>query len=427
MPVPEHIPSEARSTAVEIVRVLRDAGHVAYFAGGCVRDELLGRVPSDYDVATDAPPRRIVSLFPKTNEVGAAFGVVLVRLEKSVVEVATFRSDGEYSDRRRPDSVTFSDAPSDASRRDFTVNALFLDPLCDQTSAAGERASPLGGRVIDFVGGLVDLDRKVLRAVGDPHQRLKEDHLRALRAARLAAKLGFHIDAATAEAIRLHAKDLAGVSRERIGEEMRRVLSHPSRAAGLELLTELGLEPVVLGDGEMPAPSPTTGMKCVTALSPGASIEQVLAAWALDRGHESSSALVARWRRGLCLSNDERDGMLHILDMVATIEQKWLGSRVADQKRAAADNRFNQALNLVMVRNPALASEVQARVLALRDTPQGLNPEPFITGDDLIAMGMKPGPKFKGILVELYNAQLENSVKTRAEAIAFVNQLRSTD
>ena len=182
----------ARQAATWIVRTLHDAGHIAYFAGGCVRDGLLGLHPTDFDIATDAPPQRVQGLFKRTAEVGAAFGVVLVhvtpeemgapggRRDAVSVEVATFRSDGPYTDARRPDVVHFSDPQSDARRRDFTINALFLDPLQPADEATRSVGAPdLQGRVIDYVGGVADLKGRVLRAVGDPEKRLAEDHLRA--------------------------------------------------------------------------------------------------------------------------------------------------------------------------------------------------------------------------------------------------------
>ena len=261
--------SSARRAGELIIKTLTEKGHTAYFAGGCVRDALLGRTPKDYDVATDATPDRITTLFPRTAEVGAAFGVVLVKTGKEVTEVATFRSEGSYSDRRRPDSVTFSNPAEDAKRRDYTVNALFLDPLLgadhphshpviEQTP--GVVIAPHGshGRVIDFVGGLPDIKQRVLRAVGDPDQRLAEDHLRALRAARLAAKLGFHLDEGTAGAIRRHAADLQGVSRERVGEEIRGWPSTPpgpqppdsSMTSTLRLPCSGGVGPMVREPGQ---------------------------------------------------------------------------------------------------------------------------------------------------------------------------------
>src|SRR5690348_11567666 len=170
-----------REDAVQIVQALRAAGHAAYFAGGCVRDLLLGMEPKDYDVATDAPPQKVRSLFRNTQAVGQAFGVILVRLGRSVVEVATFRSDGAYVDGRRPSEVRFTTAEEDARRRDFTINGLFLDPLGAGTEPGVE------GRVIDYVGGREDLRAKVIRAIGDPDARFEEDHLRLLRAVRFAA------------------------------------------------------------------------------------------------------------------------------------------------------------------------------------------------------------------------------------------------
>src|SRR5256885_2530030 len=170
-----------RDDAVAVVKRLREAGHVAYFAGGCVRDTLLGLQPKDFDIATDAPPQRVRELFTNTQAVGAAFGVILVRHKKSVVEVATFRSDLKYLDGRRPEGVVFTTAEEDAKRRDFTINGLFMDPL-------------EGNKVIDFVGGQDDLRNKILRAIGEPNHRFEEDHLRLLRAVRFAARFGLKVE-----------------------------------------------------------------------------------------------------------------------------------------------------------------------------------------------------------------------------------------
>ncbi|MEK7766953.1 MAG: CCA tRNA nucleotidyltransferase, partial [bacterium] len=191
-----------KDVAAGIVRRLQEAGRVAYFAGGCVRDELLGRTPKDYDVATDATPEAVMALFPKTAPVGVQFGVVRVVTDAGDVEVATFRSDGPYRDGRHPETVVFTDAEHDASRRDFTVNAMFFDPVT--------------GRLLDYCGGQDDLARKVIRAVGDPRARFEEDRLRVLRAVRFAAGLGFEMDAGTASAVREFAPRLAEVAWERI-------------------------------------------------------------------------------------------------------------------------------------------------------------------------------------------------------------------
>jgi len=204
---------------------------MAYFAGGCVRDALLGLPPKDWDIATDAPPQRVREIFPDTQAVGAAFGVILVRQGQSVVEVATFRADNVYEDGRRPTSVRFTSAQEDAQRRDFTINGLFFDPLED--------------RVIDYVDGRADIEARRLRAIGNASQRFEEDHLRLLRAVRFAARFDLEIEPATAEAIRSAAPRLRGISPERVGDELRLMLTPPSRDHAWRLLWALRLGPVI--------------------------------------------------------------------------------------------------------------------------------------------------------------------------------------
>lgn len=422
-----------------IVRTLRGAGHTAYFAGGCVRDELLGLRPTDFDIATDATPDRIRSLFRRTAEVGAAFGVVLVTPgpdegapasgPHATVEVATFRSDGPYTDRRRPDVVHFSDPRSDAQRRDFTINALFLDPLASELPPVPPSPeAPLHpGHVIDYVGGLEDLTRRILRAVGNPESRLAEDHLRALRAVRLAARLGFEIDPATAAAIHRHARELLGLSRERIGEELRKMMAHPSRARAIELLQDLGLDTPVLEE-----PSARTPPRLLSTLSisrSGVPYTTCLAAWALDRGLPLDPAqiakLVSRWRRSLCLSNEERDGLADTLRNLATLAGPWPTLSVAQQKRAAGapGEAFSQALDILEARDPVAAAEFRATVASLASTPGGLAPEPWVSGDDLVAQGMAPGPRFKRLLDSVYDAQLEGRIGSPEEGLAMAREL----
>ncbi len=331
-------------------------------------------------------------------EVGAAFGVVLVKTGKEVTEVATFRSEGTYSDRRRPDSVTFSNPAEDARRRDYTVNALFLDPLPGSHShpvleqTPGVVIAPHGshGRVIDFVGGLPDLKQRVLRAVGDPDQRLAEDHLRALRAARLAAKLGFQLDEGTAGAIRRHASDLQGVSRERVGEEIRRMAEHPTRAAAARLIYDLNLEAPVFGGGA--ANGPRT-WSVLSSLPVEASYATALAAWATDMGLapgdiKAAQALVGEWRRSLMLSNEDRDLLRSILQTLPSLEHDWPGMTVARQKRVAAASWFGEALVFARAARPEVAAAVEERIRHLAGTAGGLSPQPFLTGDDLVAAGM---------------------------------------
>jgi poly(A) polymerase len=414
-PVPPMTPE--RDAATYIVRTLRDAGRTAYFAGGCVRDELLGLSPSDYDVATEADPVLISRTFPKTNAVGAHFGVVLVKLGRTVTEVATFRSDGAYSDKRRPDSVTFSTPEADAERRDFTVNALFLDPLSEVGA---------GGRVIDFVGGLADLERRVLRAVGDPDRRLAEDHLRALRAARLSAKLGFAIEQATADAIRRHAFELAGVSRERIGDEIRLILEHPSRVAGVHRLSELALDGPALAE-----PSRVTPTATLAGLEAGdVPVPLALAAVAVDREGSLSAAdcekLVDRYREALCLSNEEREAMAATLGIARRVTTEWRSLPVATRKRLASGGRFGLALRLLGSIDRSLAAEVDRDVRALSGTSGGLAPTPWVDGLALIGAGLKPGPRFKAILDQVYDAQLEGRVGSPEAALELAKSLGVT-
>lgn len=420
MPLGPNIPGpEARRVATSIVQTLQSHGHVAYFAGGCVRDELLDLTPSDYDIATDATPPRLISLFRNTRHVGAHFGVVHVHQEGIVVEVATFRADGEYTDQRRPDSVRFSTPDEDAQRRDFTVNALFLDPLASPVSntTAPTRSplgGPFGGRVIDLVDGLSDLKSRVLRAVGDPRKRLAEDHLRAWRAPRLAAKLGFTIDPATADAIRHEAQNAKGVSRERIGDEVRRMLLHPRRAEAVALLRDLALDGPSLGE----ACQPDHAVATVAALPHDAAVPLCLAAWAIDRHtFPDRDALVPRWRSALCLSNDESDALKDTLSIWSQLNTDWPTWTVAQRKRLAARSCFRWSHLLQGQTSPADAQRVQTVVTHLAQTPSGIAPPPWVNGDDLIALGMKPGKAFKVLLDRLYDEQLEDRLTSREQGL----------
>jgi poly(A) polymerase len=274
-----------RDDALAVLLRLRDAGHEAYFAGGCVRDMLLGLAPSDFDVATSAPPKAVQTLFSNAQAVGAAFGVILVRHGGSQIEVATFRSDGQYLDGRHPVSVNFSTAEEDAQRRDFTVNALFYDPVHD--------------KVIDYVGGREDLQNHLIRAVGTPAARFDEDHLRMLRAIRFAARFGFSVEPKTAEALTLHASRIISISPERIADELRRMLTAPTRGAAWPMLFQFNLaSPIFRHTLENVA---AAGNRAATlhpnnsiflSVEPGAKISfaLALAAAALDLTRDSASS-----------------------------------------------------------------------------------------------------------------------------------------
>ena len=410
--------SSPRSIAQGIVNTLRDGGHIAYFAGGCVRDALLGVEPKDFDVVTDAPPARIAELFERTNQVGAAFGVVLVRIGSVVTEVATFREDGAYSDRRRPDRVVFATAVEDAQRRDFTINALFLDPL---------KIDPRAGEdgVIDFVDGRADLEAGLIRAVGVAHDRLAEDDLRALRAVRFACRLGFAVEASTADAIRAHAGELAGVSRERIGDELRRMLGHPSRARAVAMLGDLGIAGAVFGEGTAVGALPVLG-----GLAGSAGFVEALAALAVDLGLDPADAsgragVLTGWRQALCLSNEERGELAEALRDLGVLRSGWGGLGVAAQKRLVVRPSCDVARRVLASWDAEGAEAVAGRVAELEAIGPGLSAEPFVDGDRLIELGFEPGPRFKRVLDGVYDAQLEGRVGDSVSAEALARELWS--
>ena len=454
--------NSARDRAVEIVRTLRDAGKTAYLAGGCVRDELLGLTPTDYDVATDATPDQIARIFPRTSLVGAAFGVVLVHQGKGkagkgrTTEVATFRTDIGYGDKRRPDRIEFTDAEHDAQRRDFTINALFLDPLETGSEDDGGEAVPAQARVIDYVDGRRDLEARIVRAVGEPSRRLDEDHLRALRAVRFACRLGFDLDPATADAIRAHASELTGVSKERVGEELRKMLAHPARARAVRMIDDLGLDTPTLGKATVPVSGPESGPVSGAAsgtgpgmapdatppgggdthdllarLDPDASFPLALSTLALERhgrqptAHGAADAIV-RWRRSLCLSNEERDACARILETLMLLRAVWFKEPVARQKRIAMARSFPDAHRLLRAVDPARADRVQARLAELEAIGMGLDPDPLLDGEALIGLGLAPGPDFARILNGVYDGQLDGRVTDSDSALALARELAAS-
>ncbi len=432
-PVTQH----PRDIALRIIHRLRDGGHIAYLAGGCVRDELLRMTPKDYDIATDATPARVGELFRRAREVGKAFGVMLVHDGGITVEVTTFRREGGYTDRRRPDHVEFADARADAQRRDFTINALYIDPVDIDASPAADASAPrvrvahVRGAVIDHVGGLADLERRIIRAVGDPDARLREDDLRCLRAVRFAARLGFEIEAATEAAVRRHAGDLVGISRERIGDELRMMLAHPTRSAAAERLESLALDGPTLAEAPRARAWPSRPPLATLAAVPAeAGFPLAAAAWMIDRlgvpdsPHPPTSrvaaeapAMIARWRASLCLSNEERDEITAVLRMLVVLERDWETLGMAGRKRAAASRSFGGAIVLLAAREPALARRLGEDVGSLALTPGGLAPAPWVTGDNLVAHGVPPGPGFGKWLDDVYDAQLEGRVANPGEAL----------
>lgn len=397
-----------REAALRVVQRLREHGHEALWAGGCVRDMLLGRPPSDIDVATSARPEELIRLFRRTRKVGVQFGVVLVRQGPWWIETATFRQDVNYEDGRRPERVIFTSAEEDARRRDFTINGLFYDPLHEQ--------------VIDYVGGQDDLKAGVVRAIGNPADRFAEDHLRMLRAVRFTARLGFQLDPATGQAIREHADRLVRISAERIREELDRMLSVPSRPRAFLLMAELGLLPYLWPESHWTPEGMARSAAVLQAMDPGVDFIAGLAAMLCDR----SPAEVGRIARALRCSNQEREHLAWLVANHARLSDVRHPS-LAEFKRLLAHPRFEDLLSLdravcLATGRPSTAQDWAIR-LRQEIRPELIAPPPFVTGEDLIERGFSPGPLFKRLLDTLYEAQLNEELTSREAALARLAQL----
>ena len=433
----------AREAATHLARCLIEAGHQAFFAGGCVRDRLLDRQPKDYDIATSATPAETLKLFPGSNEVGAHFGVVIAKHGGHHIEIATFRTDGSYRDGRRPESVTFSTPELDAQRRDFTINGLFEDPET--------------GEVIDHVGGLCDIKAGVIRAIGNPDERFNEDGLRLLRAVRFAAILGFEIEPDTDAALKNCAHLLERISPERIRDEFSKILLSPRRREGLEHLVDTRLirhiVPEVLpmiGCDQPPEWHPEGDVYTHTCimlemLGPDAPLELCLAVLLHDiakppcrtidddtgrirfNGHDSMGAEMAETiLRRLKYSN-------HIIDAAVPMVARHMQfmnvqqMRVAKLKRFMSTPTFEQEMELHRVdcgsSNGFTDNYEFLQAKEAEFAAEPLIPPPLVTGRDLIRLGLKPGPRFKEILEIIQTEQLEGRILTREGALEFLHQL----
>ncbi len=433
----------ARDAAMELARRLAAAGHEAMFAGGCVRDVLLGRPPQDYDIATSATPAEVLALFPGANEVGAHFGVVIAKHGGHHVEIATYRTDGSYKDNRRPESVTFSTASEDARRRDFTINGLFERP---QT-----------GAIVDHVGGVDDLNAKVLRAIGEPGERFREDALRLLRGIRFSTTLGFTIEPRTWQAITGNADLLEKISPERIRDEFSKIIRSPRRAEGLDLLVASGLirhiVPEVLpliGCEQPPEWHPEGDVYTHTRimlgmLAPDPPLELCLAVLLHDiakpptqtfdeaagrirfNGHDALGAEMAETiLRRLRYPN-------HVVDAVVPMVARHMQfmnvqqMRTAKLKRFMAAPTFEQELELHRVdcgsSNGFTDNYEFLQAKGAEFAAEPLIPPPLVSGRDLIALGLPPGPEFKEILETVQTEQLEGRLVERESALRLVREL----
>lgn len=433
----------ARAQAMELARRLRGAGFTAWFAGGCVRDRLLGRMPKDYDIATDARPEQVAALFSGARLVGAHFGVVVVPRAGIEHEIATFRSDGEYRDGRRPEGVVFATAEEDARRRDFTINGLFEDPE--------------SGEIMDSVGGRADLDARVLRAIGDPDRRFDEDHLRLLRAVRFATELdGFSIEPVTWDALRRHASSVARIAPERVRAELSRIFLAPRRLHGFDLLADSGLLGVVLpelldlqGCDQPPQFHPEGDVWVHTRimlgmLAPDAPEELVWAVLLHDiakpatrtvdetgrirfNGHDRVGAeMTEAILRRLRFPNDTIEPVTEMVRQhMNYIHVQHM--RVAKLKRFMARPTFPLELELHRV-DCASSNGLMDNYDFLREKMEEFSAAPLVPprlvdGRDIMAMGIPAGPEVGRLLGEIETLQLEGVLCDREAALEWLREM----
>jgi poly(A) polymerase len=428
------------SGAEEIVRVLRDNGHEVFFAGGVVRDLLLGRSISDIDLATSAHPEMVEALFGKTIPIGKEFGVVIVVINSKNYEVTTFRSDASYSDGRHPDDVSFADTNEDALRRDFTVNALFMDPSTEE--------------VIDLVGGKKDLESRIIRTVGDPEERFTEDRLRLMRAIRFAAELGFEVDPSTLRAVKENADCIVQVSQERIRDELLKMLTGPAPARALRLLFETGILALILpevaamvGVPQPPRyhPEGDVFLHTLRMFEEAEDLTETLALGVLlhdvgkpptltfeDRirfhGHaELGAKMAGKICRRLRLSNSLT---IQVVDLVAN-HLRFMHVREMREstlKRFIRKKHFREHLELhrldCLGSHGDLSNYDFCEEKLEESGQEVIRPKPLINGHDLIALGLKPGPIFSEILGLVEDRQLEGTLTTREEALDWVQSYR---
>jgi poly(A) polymerase len=390
-------------SAIEIIRQLRQRGHEAYLVGGCVRDMVMKIEPSDYDIATSAPPETIMKIFPHTEPIGAQFGVVLVILRGHPFEVATFRSDEAYVDGRRPTGVVFTDARTDVLRRDFTINGLLYDPMEE--------------KVIDYIGGQDDIRDRIVRAIGDPEKRFEEDKLRLLRAVRFGARLGYSIEPATWNAVRRMAPEIKRVSAERIREELSRILTEGQAAVGFRMLQDSGMLPVLLPEVNWSEHL----MHCLEHVPAKASVDFAFAVLL----HELSPEQALRIGEDLRLSTAETQ---HVVSLIRnrTVFRSLRSLPVSAMKRFLRIPRFTDHLELARIcaisSDGALEDYEYAVEVRGRWSPGDLAPPLLLSGNDLIGMGLTPGPLFKEILTRVEDEQLEGRLHTPQQALDFVKE-----
>ena len=390
-------------SAERIVRKLRENDHEAFFVGGCVRDMILGVEPADYDIATSARPEQVMDIFPRTEAIGAKFGVVLVIDRGRPFEVATFRSDQAYVDGRRPTGVVFTNAQEDVLRRDFTINGLLYDPISQQ--------------VIDYISGQQDIRDRIVRAIGDPRQRFDEDKLRMLRAVRFGARFGYTIESMTWRAVCEMAPGIHQVSKERIREELVRILTEGDAARGVRMLEESGLRREILPEVDW-TEHLDRSLRLMKKGSPADFAMAVLL-------HDTTADRVPELLERLKFSRSEMHHVIALresLPKFAHIHEM----PVSSLKRFFRQSRFEDYLELARIHGLAEDGNLSGYDYAQRKytawSYDEIAPAPFISGRDLIEMGFQPGPVFTEILTRVEDEQLEGRIRSREEALAWVKQ-----
>ena len=433
-----------KETAIGIVKRLREKNFSALFAGGCVRDMLMGSVPEDYDIATDARPDDIINIFERTVPVGIHYGVVLVIENGFEFEVATFRSDGTYTDGRHPDTVTFCDARGDALRRDFTINGMFYDPINDEH--------------FDYVGGREDMQARLIRAIGNPSERFNEDRLRMIRAVRFACRFDYKIEDQTAEAIKKLYDKILTVSMERTRDELRKILTGPSPHTGIKMLDDLNLLNEILPEvtamkgvrqPENYHPEGDVFTHTLLTLSELAASQTSVDSWELamavllhdigkpvtfeiaDRirfnNHDNIGAdMSERICERLKMSNAEKERITWLVKMHLYLRHAQQ-MRISKLKRLFAHEGYPELAELYKVDSLASTGDLEdynfCQNMFEELQEEEIKPEPLITGNDLIAMGLKPGPIFSKVLDAIKDDQLEQKITTKEEALERAKEL----
>ena len=388
---------------IEIVKKLRNEGYQAYFAGGCVRDMLIGRKAKDYDVATNAVPSQVLELFPRTLEIGAQFGVIIVVKNKATVEVATFRSEEKYEDGRHPEKVKFTNVREDALRRDFTINGLYYDPIED--------------KVMDFVNGQADIKRKIIRAIGNPQERFTEDYLRILRAIRFSSQLDFEIEDETFKAVVANAEMLKNISKERIAAELEGILTSDGRIKGIELLLKSKIDSIIFKG--ISSQNIKDSLATLGAIENNISLTLALAA-ILSRCNIKIAICNCK---SFKLSNHQLKEIKFVLENINVLNSDISLSRLKCLLKEDAFKKLCQLQKAIIKALDLPSKKFEATIKRAAEIPSDkISPVPLLNGNEIMAMGVQGGPELGLLAKKMYHAQLEEDITTPEQARRWINK-----